>query len=192
MLWGLATFVFLSPSLRAVLGNPVRMLTHSHGAFQGANKLQSPDKEEVLTVQSHLAAGNALCSNALRFYKHLFLACYYLLALLRWVPIPLWASLSPSVVGGWADLAVLWAHFQFGCCNRVSYTSSLCGNWFVCQPCNHSDLRRCSGAPEPPLFRSPKIVAWATKSCFSLSKSVGVNFFFLKKESEIHRQNLKS
>lgn len=71
MLWGLATFVFLSPSLRAILGNPVRMLTLSHNAFQGG---QSPDKEEVLTVQSHLAAGNALCSNVLCFYEHLFLA----------------------------------------------------------------------------------------------------------------------
>lgn len=83
MLRGLATFVFLSPSLRAVLGNPVRMFTLSHDALQGGNKLQRSDKEEVLTMQSPLAAGNALCTNALHFYGHLFLACYYLLALLR-------------------------------------------------------------------------------------------------------------
>jgi len=53
MLWDLATFVFLSPSLRAALGNLWRLLTLSnHNAAQGASKLQNPEKDEALAIPS--------------------------------------------------------------------------------------------------------------------------------------------
>lgn len=140
--------------------------------------LQGPASSEILRkmkswqYRPHLSAGNhALCSNGSSFHcVSPFLACY-LLDLLQGDPIPPCVSLALSVKWAGRSSCSL-GSFPIGCYNGASDISFLLVTRFI----SHLGAlfwQRHTGVPDPPSFKSPKTVARATKSWFSLSKPVG-------------------